>query len=38
MSQKNKENFLKNLAGATAGAEILGAALIFFLQKTSFIV
>lgn len=33
MSQKSKENFLKNLAGTTAGAEILAAFLIFFFTK-----
>lgn len=34
MSQKNKKNFLKNLIGATIGAEILVVALIFFFTKS----
>ncbi len=38
MSQKNNKNFARRLVGATAGMEILALALIFFLQKTSFIV
>jgi hypothetical protein len=38
MKKKSKGNFLKSLVRAAAGAEILAAALIFFLQKTSFIV
>jgi len=38
MSQKNKRNFIRNLVGCTAGAEVLAVALIFFLQKTLFIV
>jgi len=38
MSQKSKDDFLKNLIRIVAGLEILAAVLIFFLQKTSFIV
>jgi len=38
MSQKSKGNFPKKLAGSAAAGEIMAAALIFFLQKTSFIV
>jgi len=38
MSQKSRDHFLNNLVRIVAGAEILAAVLIFFLQKTSFIV
>ena len=38
MKKKSKGNFLKSLICVAAGMEILAALLIFFLQKTSFIV
>lgn len=38
MRKKNKRDFVRRLAGASAAAEVLAAILIFFLQKASFIV
>ncbi len=38
MNRKNNHDFVRNLARASAGAEVLAVILIFFLQKAPFIV